>query len=165
MAKHTKKLRNKTNKKRGGCSVCGSNAVKGGCSCMKGFFGANKKKGGSCGCNGKDSGVSLNLKGGNGNFQSPLLAKNIIPLANENENPLNPEFIKSERLLGGRRRKTARRKRGGKRKIGGDIFLGRSAPSNMVLNAGTTVGSAAGFNTMMGRTNINGSAYSQPVLQ
>jgi hypothetical protein len=174
-------------RKKGGCSSCGKNiTLGGGCSCnKKNFFGGKKSRkkrrslnGGNCGCGGTNL---LKFKGGNGGFAieptSQSFTNNIVPAFNDTFNdPTTPAFIQSGRLMGDYSSPTftnAGRYLGGRKKgkkhtkktRGGDLLLGASAPANMVLNSGTSIGTGALVNGLTTKVNIDGAPYSQPNLK
>jgi len=165
LKKHNKKMR-------GECESCGKLAMHGGCLCnrKRNFFGGKKSarrnlKGGECGCG---SSMKLRSIGGSGfsiNPTSRSFSQDLmIPLRNQAYDPSNPSYVHSERLLGGKKRKTKRSNKWRKQR-GGDPFLGETASANMILNSGTTLGSNFLFNGLKASTNVNSAPYSQPNLQ
>lgn len=175
-------------RKKGGCSSCGKTIMSGGgCSCNKrNLFGGKKNKrtrrrkwkGGDCGCGGT---TVFKFKGGSHGFAieptSQSFSHNIVPSFNDTiHDPTTPAFIQSGRLMGDYSSPTftnAGRYFGGRKKgkkhtkkmKGGDLLLGASAPSNMMLNSGTSIGSGFLVNGLTASTNINGAPYSQPNLK
>lgn len=183
-------LKKRTHKKqRGGCASCGKSLMSGGCLCNRRKFFAGKKsrrtrggkwRGGDCGCG---AATMLKFRGGGDGFStgptSQTFSSDIaIPFNDTLNDPNTPAFIEQGRLLGdyssptfanagsyvgGRKKRRGRKQT--KRMKGGDLLLGASAPANMVLNSGTSIGTGSIVNGLNARVNIDGAPYSQPNLK
>jgi hypothetical protein len=166
MRERRTRKRRQNKKKKGGCASCGKAFIAGGCQCNKNrnLFGGKKTKkrggGADCGC-----GASYKLRGGSGFIVDPtsktFSSELMYPIRNQANDMTNPNHINSERLIGGRKRRMSKRRMAG----GGDPLLGQSAPANMVLNSGTSIGAMSMFNGLNATTNMSGAPYSQPNLK